>query len=287
MSSFSTLYIFSSRLNVYTTTIVIFEKNTLFKFTFQHFIYLERKYNTFIRWVLSGYKPYLTFIGTFALLIFAIVLLGIRSPKIDLFPKADPKYMNAFIELPLGKDISATDEITREVEKRIEEILEGKRHIVKSVLTQIGENTSDPNSPPEPGVTPNKARITVTFEASEDRQGISTKVIMDDARKVLRDIPGVSIFVDQDPSGPPSGKPLNIELRSDNIDSLIVFSKNLTNKINALGIEGIEELQSDVKLGKPELIINIDREAARRYELSTLALPIPSGLQYLARKSLN
>jgi len=234
--------------------------------------FLEKVYNKFIRWVLSGYKPYLTFFGTFALLAIALFLLKVKSPKIDLFPKADPKYINVFVELPLGKDISATDRIVREVEERIENILEGKRHIVKSVLTQIGENTADPNSPPEPGVTPNKARITVTFEASEDRGEISTKVIMDDARKALRGLAGVSIFVDQDPSGPPSGKPVNIDLVSDNLDSLITFSKNLTNKINDLGIEGIEKLQSDVKLGKPELIINIDREAARRYELSTYSI---------------
>lgn len=234
--------------------------------------FLERKYNTFIRWVLDGFKPYLTFIGTFVLLIFTIALLGIRSPKVDLFPSADPKYINVFVELPLGKDIAATNEVTKEVESKIEKILDGKKHIVKSVLTQIGENTADPNSPPEPGVTPNKARITVTFEASEDRQGISTAEIMDDARIALRGIPGVSIFVDQDPAGPPAGKPINIELKSENIDSLIVFSKELKNSINALGIQGIEELQTDVKLGKPELIINIDREAARRYELSTFSI---------------
>ena len=231
--------------------------------------FLERVYNKFIRWALGGIKPYLIFIGTFLLLIATIFLLGLRAPKIGLFPEADPKYVNVFVDLPLGKDITATFDITQEIELKIENVLEGRRHIVESVMTQIGENTADPNGPPEPGVTPNKARITITFVKTEDRDGISTAEIMDDVRKEIRDFPGVSVFVAQNPSGPPSGKPLNIDLKSENLDSLIVFSKQLVNNINDLGIDGIEELQSDVKLGKPELLINVNRDAARRYELST------------------
>jgi multidrug efflux pump len=42
--------------------------------------------------------------------------------------------------------------------------------------------------------------------------------------------------------------------------------------INAQGIGGIEELRSDLLLGKPELIVNIDRQAARRYGASTFAI---------------
>jgi len=233
---------------------------------------LESVYNKFIRWVLSGAKPIIIFIGTFVLLILAVNLLKLYPPKVDLFPKADPTYVNVFMSLPLGKDMAATDQVTREMESRIEKVLEGRRHIVESVLTQIGENTSDPNQPPEPGLTPNKARITITFLQYDERQGISTDKILADIREVIGGIPGVSVYADQDASGPPAGKPINLELKGDNLDSLIVVSKNVMKFMNDLNIPGVDEIQSDVKLGKPEMSILIDRDAARRYELSTFSI---------------
>ncbi len=233
---------------------------------------LEALYNKFIRWVLSGVKPLLVFFGTFVLLILAVALLIMNPPKVDLFPKADPTYANVFMSLPLGKDMDATDRVARELEKRIETVLEGKRHIVESVLTQIGENTADPNQPPEPGLTPNKARITVTFVQYDERGGISTSEILSDIRKVIGGLPGVSVYADQDASGPPSGKPVNLELKGDNLDSLIVVSNKVMNFMNDLNIPGVDELQSDVKLGKPEMSIAIDRTAARKYELSTFSI---------------
>jgi multidrug efflux pump subunit AcrB len=240
---------------------------------------LERAYNRFIRRSLSGFFPILIFIGTFVLLVFALNLLKNNAPKVELFPSPDPVFVNVFVDLPLGKDIKETDEVTKIVEAKIEEVIQDKRHIVKSVLTQIGENTSDPNSPPEPGVTPNKARITVTFVKEDERHEvgnkankISTKDVMADIREATKGMPGVSLFVDQNASGPPAGKPINLELKSSDLDSLIVMSQTVLNYFKSLEIPGVDEFQTDVKLGKPELGINIDRASARRYELSTLSI---------------
>jgi len=234
---------------------------------------LERAYDIFIRWVLEGAKPYLIFLGTFGLLFLVGILISSFPPKTEFFPTADPLYVNTFVEMPLGVDIKTTNEIVKDVEKDINKVLEGKEAVVEAVLTQIGENTSDPNEPPSPGVTPNKARITVTFVPSSERGGVSTKDIMNDIRKeVIGKYSGVQIIVAQNANGPPTGKPINLEIRGEDIDSLIVLSDRVLEYINSLSIGGIEELKKDVKLGKPELLINIDREAARRYELSTFSI---------------
>ena len=71
--------------------------------------------------------------------------------------------------------IAITDEMTRTVEDRITKSLAEDMDIVESILTQIGEGTADPNGFPEPGASPNKARLTVTFVAEEKRNGKSTK----------------------------------------------------------------------------------------------------------------
>lgn len=230
---------------------------------------IENFYNKFITTALRGWNPIFIFGGTFLMLIFAIILLGIKSPRIVLFPDSEPRYINIFVELPLGKDIEATNATVKNIEKDLNEILKDKRHIVESVLTQIGQETSDPNRPPEPGVTPHKARITVSFVKAEERGGLSTGQIMEDIRTKLATYPGVEIVVDKNANGPPTGKPINLELRSEDLNQLLVEAQNIRLFIESLNIPGIEELKSDLSLGKPELSVHINRNAARRYELST------------------
>jgi len=233
---------------------------------------LEKFYNRFVTFALDGIKPILFFIGTFILLFASGLLFAVKTPKVTFFPSADPIYINTFIELPLGVDIEKTNEITKEVETKILQILEKNEQIVEAVLTQIGENTSDPNQPPEPGLTPHKARITVNFVPTQDRGGVSTREILNEIRGSIKNYAGVKIFVDKNADGPPTGKPINLEIRGDNIDTLVTLTTRVKALINNLPIEGIEGLNADVNMGKPELLINIDRAAARRYELSTYSI---------------
>ncbi|HLU94442.1 MAG TPA: efflux RND transporter permease subunit, partial [Membranihabitans sp.] len=230
---------------------------------------LERGYHNFIKRALYRRMPAWVLAGTFGLLIFSIMALTLNMPKVIFFPNADPLYINVFVELPLGRDIQSTDRAVRAIEGQINQVLDPHMDIVESVLTQIGENTSDPNSPPEPGTSPHKARITVTFVPTEERGGVSTAVIMNDIRSQLDHLPGVQIVVDQNASGPPAGKPINIELQSEDMDELALLSERVINYINDQNIGGIEELKTDVQIGKPELLVHIDRESARRFELST------------------
>ncbi|MEL6986824.1 MAG: efflux RND transporter permease subunit, partial [Bacteroidota bacterium] len=210
---------------------------------------LEKGYDKFIRRALKRYTPLSVFFGTILLLVGAIGLLGVKSPPVEFFPSADPIYINVFVELPMGKDIEATNVIMKDLEATIEKTVEKNDQIVEAVLSQIGENTSDPNSPPEPGVTPHKARLTVSFVPTEERGGISTKEIMEEIRENLVGYPGVQITVDKNADGPPTGKPINLELRGEDIDELAVLSEDVLKFINSKGIPGIEELKSDVTIG--------------------------------------
>ncbi|MFT6513161.1 MAG: multidrug efflux pump subunit AcrB, partial [Neolewinella sp.] len=229
--------------------------------------WLENKYKGVINFSLRWRKSVLA--STVFLFFLSIFLISIKPPTVEFFPEADPLYVNAFVELPLGSDIKATDEVTRQLETKMMAMLEPYGDVVESVLTQIGENTSDPNTPPEPGVTPNKARITVSFAPFRERGGVSTKKIMEEIRETVQGIPGTKVSVGQNASGPPTGKAINLEVTGEDLEKLIPLGDNIISYINAQGIPGIEELTADVKLGKPELLVKVDREAARRFGLST------------------
>lgn len=255
---------------IVTLTYFFFLRPAAFSFQESFLPWLEDRYNRFIGFALNWYKSFL--FGTFGLLILALMLTVIKPPQVEFFPNADPLYVNAFVELPLGSDIAATNDVTRTIERRIIDMLEPYDPIVEAVLTQIGENTSDPNQPPEPGFTPNRARITVSFVPYKERGGVNTREVMEEIRKVVRGIPGVKVTVDQNANGPATGKPINLEIAGEDIDRLVTLGDEVINYINGQGIPGIEELTADIKLGKPELVVNVDRDAARRYGLSTFQI---------------
>lgn len=231
---------------------------------------LERGYDRFVRAALR--IPFTVFVGTFVLLIAAIVLLVIRSPRVEFFPSAQPQYVNVFLDMPLGSDIEATDRMVRQLEEKVEEAIAPNREIVEAVLTQIGENTSDPNAPPEPGSSPHKARITVSFVPYQQRNGINTFAVMEKIRESVKVFPGIEVTVAKNADGPSAGKPINLEIQGDEIDELATVSEDVIRYLNLKNVPGIEELKADVKIGKPELIIQIDREAARRFGVSTFAI---------------
>ena len=231
---------------------------------------LERAYNKVIRLVLK--VPILGFLGTIGLLIGAIALFRTYPPKVIFFPSADPLYVNAFVELPMGKDIEETNAVMKDFEQRMVKVLEPYEHIVEAVLAQVGENTADPNAEPEPGASPNKARLTVAFVPSSERGGISTFTVLNDVREALRGLPGVQVVVAPNNDGPSTGPPISLEVQGENIDELVLLVEKLKAFLDKEEIPGIEELKPDVRLGKQELTIKIDREAARRYGVSTMAV---------------
>ena len=234
--------------------------------------WMESKYNKFIKFALTGITPIAIFAGTFVALFVVLVLLLLNPPKVELFPTTEPLYVNAFIELPIGKDIAATNEVSKQIEKRVTEAIKPYGGIVEAVLTQIGENTADPNGGPAFGAQPQSARLTVTFVPSDKRGALSSKEAMNDIRKSLKGIPGVQIVVDQNATGPPQAKPINIEISGENVSELASISEEMIAFLNRADVGGVEELKADVKIGKPEIEVNIDRSAARRFELSTYSI---------------
>ena len=235
---------------------------------------LERGYDAFIRFILKGIIPILTFAGVIFLLFASIALFGSSAPNVIFFPKTDPLYINAFVELPIGSDIQSTNAIMEELEVKVENSITTfkEAEIVDAVLSQIGENTSDPSQPPEPGATPNKARITVAFVSSDKRKGLSTYDAMDSIRNALQGYAGVSLVVDRNQDGPPTGKPINLEISGDDktMRELAIVAEGALEYLKNLQVPGVEELNMNISSKVQQDIIEVDREASRRYGLSTL-----------------
>lgn len=253
---------------------------------------LEDRYRSFLIYALEGTRPRWFFLGTIGLLIFSFGLIAVFPPKTLFFPINEPQYVNVFIEKPIGTDISETNETTKLVEERVFKLLSDPRYndvitdtlpdgtlrsdtvnfLVSSVIAQVGEGTSDPSAGVNMAATPHKGRVQVSFVKFADRRGESTLEVMERVRDAMHGIPGVTVTVDKDAAGPPAGKPVNIEIKGDDVNGLIAEGERLRQFLINQHISGLEELKLDIELGKPEMPVAIDRAKARRYNVSTYAI---------------
>jgi len=139
--------------------------------------------------------------------------------------------------------------------------------IVKSILTTVGKGSPDEFSI---GDESNKSISTIDFVDYQYRRGKNTSEIMARLSGIfIGRYPGVIISIEKSQMGPPSGKPINIEVSGEDFQKLIEQTDIVKAYIENAKIPGIEGLKIDLDVGKPELVVLIDREKARRYGLST------------------
>ncbi len=236
---------------------------------------LERIYEKILSFSLRGKNVYVMFFSTFALLFFSIYLMKLFPPNILFFPESEPEQVYIYTEYPIGTAIEKTNALTLDLERKILDYIKqyqdketGENYLVKSVIAQIGEGAGDPMQGNQ-GITPNKSRITLDFTEFVDRRGAKTTKVLTDLRDIFQGYAGVNITVDKKKNGPPAGPPLNIEITGDNYDELIKVAANMKEFLKSKNISGVEELKLDVELGKPEMIVNIDRQKANRLSVST------------------
>jgi len=236
-----------------------------------HFlVWLEGYYLKVLNWALSGHKPRYLLGGGFLLLIGTIFFFKVAGGNLLFFPDNEPRYLNITIKKPIGTDINATNTFADDIDKKINRILEKDSAILKSVLTVVGKGAVGEREQSF-GNTPEKALITVTLIDYDERKNhrSSVEIMKELSDSLVGKYPGVLISIEKNKMGPPTGKPINIEISGKNYAKLIGYSDSIMSIIENANIPGIEGLKKDLDDGKPELIVNIDREKARRFGLST------------------
>jgi len=198
----------------------------------------------------------------------SIQLIKYRTPNVVFFPKGEPNMIDVYVSLPIGTDIHYTDSITHILEDRVYKVIGQNNPIVKSVITNVAIGATDPNDN-DNGTYSNKSKIDVAFVDFSKRNGVSTAKYLDSIQKAVQGLPGVELSVDQEKNGPPTGKPINIEIRGDNYPQLVNTSQDLLHYLDSMNIPGVEELKSDLQKNKPEIVFDIDRERANYEGVST------------------
>ncbi|MBE9466915.1 MAG: efflux RND transporter permease subunit [Bacteroidetes bacterium] len=249
--------------------------NTLFLFRLAKWfkdVFLTKLENWYLRLVkfsLRGRNPIYFLSGVVFLLILSIAFYFVRRPKIEFFPINEPSYINIAATLAEGTDVTATDSVTKIIQKKVKQLIIPYEQYVESVQTTVGKGAHSEQEMAI-GDTPNKGLITIKFIDKEYRNEINTSSISKQlSDSLLNKYPGVEVLIQKNKMGPPTGEPINMEITGDDLDKLVSISDSIQNIIDKSCIGGIQDLKLDITLGKPELLVSIDRNRALRYGLST------------------
>ena len=230
---------------------------------------VQRAYKRLVTWCLYRYRPVWIVVGVIGLFIFSIIFTMIRKPPVVFFPNDDPNFIFAYVRMPIGTDQRVTDSITRIVEDRVINAIGKDNSVVESVISNVAIGASDNPFDAGTQATPHLGKVSVAFVKFSERKGQSTRAFMDEIREAVKGIKGAEVSVNSEANGPPTGKPVNIEVAADDFELLVKIADELKRFLVSQQVPGVEELKSDFQRDKPEIVINIDREKANREGIST------------------
>jgi HAE1 family hydrophobic/amphiphilic exporter-1 len=186
-------------------------------------------------------------------LLIAVLFFGSlqMQPAMTFFPPMDRGEVTVEFETPEGTSIEATDEITREIESIFLQFPEVSKVITNSAV--------------------GKGSLSVKLTAKAERSK-TTKDIIRDARLQVEKIPGIRTINYKEPAmGKPSrGKSIQIEIMGDDFDTLEDLCLQVYDRIK--DVDGIKDLESGVKSGRPEFRLVFDREKIRDMGLSLVKI---------------
>ncbi len=199
--------------------------------------------------------------GAHVALFLILILFGAFGTGLEFFPTGDPKKVFVDFELPSGSRLENTDSYVQRVEENM-----AKYPDVRTYVAQSGVSISEFDFGMGGGGPANKARVSIDMKDREDRQRPSTET-MADLRASLKDVTGADVVVQKMEEGPPTGKPVTIEISGEDFAVLGKVADQLLDTIKV--VPGLVNLQSDYDQGKPEIQIHVDRERAAYLGVNT------------------
>lgn len=223
-------------------------------------------YESTLKWSL-GHR--FTVLGiSFFVLISSFVVFGVFNQGVEFFPEdIPPKRVYVQIETPAGTNVEFTRQIAQELESRLDQ-LDNYRD-VETIVTTPGAPVSS-GMDMSGGNTANRGTIVLSFVDYNERVG-STFDSIEQLREILpAGIAGAEITVERQQDGPPTGKPINLEIVGQDLEQLDSISQEILSILENDPIYGkLDGLETDLPEPRPQTRITVDREKAAIYGVNT------------------
>jgi multidrug efflux pump len=221
------------------------------------------RYERRLRWALDHRGIVL---GT-ALGVLVLAVGGFRAfnAGVEFFPEnIPPSQVFVKIDVPAGTAPSFTNSVAERIEAQLQE-LSGIED-VESVVTTVGSGGQWAQVFSGGG----DATITISFRDFEERRHDVFLTMAAMQERLGDGIAGADFKVEKPNEGPASGKPVNLEIIGEDPIVLRQLASRAIETLRAAPVYvKLEGLESDMEDARPELVVEVDREKASLYGLST------------------
>ena len=219
-------------------------------------------YEKRLRWALDHRGIIMA--GTGAVFVGSIVIFAMFNRGSEFFPESiPPASVIVRVNVPAGSAASFTNDIASRIEQRLGGV--DGMHDAEAVVTTVtsGEGGGFMGGSAE-------GNVTINFRDFDQRTSDVFETLRLLQAGVAGGIAGADITVEKPPNGPPTGKPISIEIVGPDVDQLKRLADSAIAVLKASPVYArMEGLDNDMARGRPELVVEVDRERAALYELST------------------
>jgi multidrug efflux pump len=220
-------------------------------------------YERRLRWALR--RRAIVLGGSAAAFVGAIMVFVMFNAGVEYFPESiPPSTIYARVDVPAGTSADFTDAIARRIEERVmrDPAFEDVESVVATVrATGGGGGLMDSGD---------EGSIAINFVAFGERRHDPYDMLRRLQETVGADIAGADIKVEKQQDGPPTGKPVSIEIVGPDVAELRRLSDQALQILKSAPVFArLEGLKSDMARGRPELVVAVDRERAALYDLNT------------------
>jgi multidrug efflux pump len=194
--------------------------------------------------------------STLALAAFLLIAVQVAYGKlgngVEFFPNVEPDYGQVIVHGRGNLALDEKDRILGEVEKRVL-ATDG----LQTVYTRVGEQ------PRGSGELTEDTIGVIQFEFADWKVRRKAHQIMDEIRTKTADIPGVLVEVTAPRAGPPTGKPIQVQLSAPDPEVLPVLAKKVADRLSQM--PEIRDLDDGLPLPGIDWKIEVDKAESAKY----------------------
>ncbi|QFT88383.1 Swarming motility protein SwrC [Bacillus sp. THAF10] len=191
------------------------------------------------------------------IILFLVSLAGIPFIGKEFLPQQDQSFISMTVQLPDGSSLDATYDVMENIDERLKDISE----IDLSFVTVGGTDNFSVSA----GTQTNRANYSILLTPVTERSR-SDKVIGDDIREKLANIPGAEISISSGDSGF-SQTPVSLNITGPDLTTLKSMADQTVELLEK--IDGIREPSSSFTEGNPEIVVDIDRVKASQFGIGS------------------
>ena len=208
--------------------------------------------------------PGMTLLLALLLLIGVQMAYGKLGNGVEFFPKVEPDYGQVMIHGRGNLSLGEKDRLVQTVEERVL-----KYPGLKTVYTRAGEQPRQNNELGEDTIG------VIQFEFADWRTRAPAHEIMDGIRAKTADIPGILVEVTAPRAGPPTGKPVQIQLSAIDPDKLPAAAKKAAAVLSTRS--DVRDIDDGLPLPGIDWRIEVNKSEAAKYQANVNT--VGTGLQ--------